>query len=54
MKKTKEFWVEYDFEATLFGERANRIWCFRDKAEAEAFAATKADSRIVEIELTEN
>ena len=50
----KEFWVEYDFEVTLFGTPANRIRIFGTKAEADAFAATTTDGKVVEVTLLEN
>lgn len=50
----KEFWVEYDFEDTPFGNRPNMIRIFRNKAEAEAFAATTKDGRVAELTLIEN
>lgn len=50
----KEIWVEYDFEDTPFGRRPNYIRAFTDKAEAEAFKATTADGKLVEIEWVTN
>lgn len=52
MKHT-EFWVEYDFEETPFGNRPNLIRSFKTKTEAEAFATTTADGKVVEIEFTQ-
>ena len=54
MKSNKEIWVEYDFIDTEHGPRPYWIRIFKDRAEAEAFAATKADAKIVEVEMTEN
>lgn len=50
----KEFWVEYEWENTPHGKRPNLIRCFKTKAEAEAFAATTADGKVVELTLIEN
>lgn len=47
----KEFWVEYDFEGTKF---PNLVRIFKNKAEAEAFAATTADGKVVELEMTDS
>lgn len=52
-KTTKEFWVEYDFDCTLFNAPANRIRIFRTREEAEAFAKTTKDGKVVEVEMTE-
>ena len=49
-----EYWVEYDFDVTLFGTAANRIRIFRTMAEAEAFAATTKDGKVVKLEMIEN
>lgn len=49
MKKTK-FWVEYDFIETEYGPRPYWIREFKTLEEAETFAATTADGKIVEVE----
>ena len=54
MKKIHtEFWVEHEFSETSHGYRPNCIRSFKTKAEAESFAATTADGKVVEIEFTE-
>lgn len=54
MKRTyKEFWVEFDFSESRFGNRPGQIRSFKNKEDAEAFAKTIEDARIVEIVFTE-
>lgn len=49
----KEFWVEYDFDVTLFNAPANRIRIFGSKAEAEEFVKTTTDGKVVEVTMIE-
>lgn len=49
----KEFWVEYDFDVTLFNAPANRIRIFSTKKAAEEFVKTTKDGKVVEIEMIE-
>lgn len=49
MKKTK-FWVEYDFIETEHGPRPYWIREFKTLEEAQSFAATTADGKIVEVD----
>lgn len=54
MKRTyKEFWVEFDFSESRFGNRPDQIRSFKNKADAEKFAETIEDARIVEIDFEE-
>lgn len=48
----KEFWVEYDFVETNNGYRPNLIRSFKNEADANAFAETTADGKVVAIEWT--
>ena len=50
----KEYWVEHEWEDSPWGKRPNMIRTFRKKEDAEAFAATTTDGKVMELTLIEN
>lgn len=48
-----EYWVEFDFNESRFGNRPDQIRTFKNRADADAFAETIDDAKVVEIEMSE-
>lgn len=50
----REYWVEFNFVETPYGKRPDFIRSFKTKEEANEFAATTADGKVVAIDWEAN
>ena len=48
----KEFWVEYNWEECFGRKLPNNIRCFKTSTEAEEFAKTTTDGKVMEVTMT--
>lgn len=53
VREWTEYWVEFDFNESRFGNRPDQIRTFKNKEDADAFAATLEDAVVVGVQMTE-